>query len=123
MENFNWERFTKKIAIKAKMIDLYNAWTIPTEIENWFLSSAKFETASGKQVKRNENIQAKDRYHWSWYLYDVVETGLVIKANGKDHIQFTFAGESIVDVTFKQNQEDVIVELTQSNIPTDNQSK
>ena len=33
MKNYNWETFTKKIAVKANISDVYNAWTIPQEID------------------------------------------------------------------------------------------
>lgn len=123
MENFNWETFTKKIAVKANLAELYNAWTVPQEIEKWFLSNAEFKKPSGKLALRNENVQSNDTYAWSWYLYDIVETGRIIKANGKDLFQFSFAGNCIVEIKFTQFQEVVIITLTQNNIPTDNQSK
>ncbi|OBX21763.1 MULTISPECIES: SRPBCC family protein [Bizionia] len=123
MDNFNWETFTKKIAIKANLTDLYNAWTIPNEIEKWFLSKANFLKPNEKQVSRNENINANDSYQWSWFVYDIIETGNIIEANGKDLLKFTFAGNCIVEITLEQNQEYVIVKLIQTNIPTDNQSK
>ena len=123
MKDFNWEILTKRIAVKANISDLYNAWTIPKEIEKWFLSKAEFDKPTGKRVQRNENIKANDSYQWSWYLYDIIETGKVIETNGKDRLQFSFAGNCIVEIKLEQYQDDVIVALTQSNIPTDDQSK
>jgi uncharacterized protein YndB with AHSA1/START domain len=123
MENFNWETFTKKIAVKADMAELYNAWTIPQEIEKWFLSKAVYYKPTGELVQRDENVQSNDTYAWSWYLYDIVESGKIINANGKDLLTFSFAGDCVVELIFTQIQDEVIVELTQSNIPTDDQSK
>lgn len=123
MQNFNWETFTKKIAVNAKLSDLYNAWTIPQEIEKWFLSKADYKKSNGDSVSREENVQVNDTYQWSWFLYDVVESGKIIAANGKDHLQFSFAGDCLVDIKLAQMQDEVIVTLTQSNIPTDDQSK
>lgn len=123
MENFNWTTFTKRIAIQATMTDLYNAWTVPEEIEKWFLSKARFEKPDGTEVKRTENIQINDHYWWSWFLFDTTEEGKVIEANGTDLLKFTFAGNCIVEVTLVQEEDNVIVTLTQGNIPTDDQSK
>ena len=123
MDDFNWETFTKKIALKASVSEIYNAWTIPQEIEKWFLSIAVFENSDGKQIPKDKNIEKNNSYQWSWYLYDTVESGKIIEANGKDLIEFTFAGNCIVTVKLKQDEDYVIVELTQSKIPTDNQSK
>lgn len=123
MDNFNWESFTKKIAVKADISKIYNAWTIASEIEKWFLSNAVFENTAGQQLPKDKNFEKNNRYYWSWYLYDVLESGKIVEANGKDLIQFTFAGDCLVTIKLTQAQDYVIVELTQSNIPTDNQSK
>lgn len=45
MKNFDWTTFTKKIAIKSTLSDIYDAWTQPSEIEKWFLSNAVFTNA------------------------------------------------------------------------------
>lgn len=123
MDNYNWESFTRKIAIKATILELYNAWTIPQEIEKWFLSKAIFHKPSGIHVKSTENVQEGATYQWSWFLYDSTEEGKIIQANGTDIILFNFAGDCLVEVKLTQNEEHVIIKLTQSNIPTDNQSK
>ena len=123
MNDFNWESFSKKIAVNANISDLYNAWTIPSEIEKWFLSKAEYFNPNGAPVPRTENVTTSDTYQWSWYLFDVVEKGKIIEANGTDLLRFSFAGDCKVEVKFTQNQDDVIVELTQRNIPIDDQSK
>ena len=46
-----------------------------------------------------------------------------MEANGKDHIRFTFAGDCLVDVKLTKQDEYVLVALTQSNIPTNDDSK
>jgi len=102
---------------------LYNAWTIPKEIEKWFLKEANFKSPNGTVVERNENIQTKDNYQWSWFLFDEIETGKILEANGKDLLKFTFAGNCEVEVELRQEKAHVIVALTQKNIPTDDQSK
>jgi hypothetical protein len=45
------------------------------------------------------------------------------KQNGKDFVQFTFAGECLVDIKLTTQCDNVIVELTQKNIPMDDNSK
>jgi len=70
MNTFNWESFTKKIAVKAPITDLYNAWTKSKEIEKWFLSKA-----TGSIVKRNGNITQNDTCKWFWYFYNAVGMG------------------------------------------------
>lgn len=123
MENFDWTSFTVKIAVKTDMSVIYKAWTQAEEIEKWFLKGAKYISTENAERDRNSFIQAGDQYEWSWFLFDGVGNGRITAANGKDHLQFTFAGECPVDVNLKQDGENVIVELRQSEIPTDDASK
>lgn len=123
MDTFNWTSFTKKIAIKSTVSELYDAWTIPQKLENWFLSEAIFERPHEGEVNEGENLRANDSYRWSWYLFETVEKGKIIDANGVNLLKFTFAGDCVVEVMLTQIADHTVVELTQSNIPTDDQSK
>jgi hypothetical protein len=123
MKNFDWTKFSEKMAISAPMDTIYKAWTTQDELEKWFLRAARFYKPDGTQIGRKESIQPGMTYEWEWLLYDILEKGNVNRANGKDHLQFTFGGECIVDVKLSTQYEYTIVELTQSNIPTDDESK
>ena len=123
MTNFDWTTFTRKIAVKASMEVIYNAWTTAGEIEKWFLSKAVFSDEFRHALPNDQQIKTGCSYEWNWYLYDETECGKITAANGKDFIQFTFAGECLVDVKLYMLNEYVIVELTQKNIPTDEKSK
>lgn len=123
MKNFDWTQFSRKIAIKANLDKIYEAWTVPNEIEKWFLSSTNYYNSEGKVLDRQNLVKEGDLYEWSWFLYDAVEKGKITKANGKDYLQFTFAGDCLVDVQLTKKEEYIIVELTQKNIPTDDDSK
>jgi len=123
MTNFDWTTFTRKIAIKANLTDMYNAWTIASEIEKWFLSEAIFNDTNARSIGKDKSVQKGFGYAWRWFLFDQTEYGTITEANGLDFIQFTFAGECLVDIKLSNQDEYVIVELTQKNIPTDNSSK
>lgn len=123
MTNFDWTTFTRKIAIKATLSDIYNAWTKASEIEKWFLSKAIFIDSNGIPVSKDEPIEKGFTYEWNWYLFDTTEHGKITDANGKDFIQFTFAGNCLVNIKLYTKNDYVIVELTQKNIPTDDNSK
>ena len=123
MKDFNWTTFTIKIAVKASLIDIYNAWSKPVAIEQWFLSKAEYFDADNNLINRDSNVEKGYTYKWSWYLYDIVEDGKITEANGKDFFQFTFAGECLVDIRLTTQGEYTVVELTQKNIPTDDDSK
>jgi len=123
MKNFDWTCFTKKIAVKAPMSLIYDAWTKAAEIEKWFLKTAEYKDENGNDIPKDAKVIAGMKYEWSWFLYSEIEKGKITNANGKDHFQFTFAGQCLVDVNLNEQYDHTVVELIQSNIPTDDASK
>jgi uncharacterized protein YndB with AHSA1/START domain len=123
MTNFDWTTFTRRIAIKAKLSDIYSAWTKASELEKWFLSKAVFTDANEAPIGKDKPIEQGFAYEWNWYLFDTSEHGKITDTNGKDFIQFTFAGDCLVDIQLSIQGDYTIVELTQKNIPTDDKSK
>lgn len=123
MENYDWTQFSRSIAVKAPIRSIYHAWTIPNELERWFLSEARFFDASDKQIDKTNQIVAGNRYEWHWHLWDGTETGILTESNGTDHLQFTFAGDCLVDVKLSEYELGTILKLSQTNIPTDEKSK
>lgn len=117
MKDFDWSRFTKKIAIKASLPDIYAAWTQSGAIEKWFLSKAVFLDEQQEPLDPGQAYHTGCSYEWSWFLYDGAEKGTIKAANGKDALAFTFEGDCLVEVTLKEQDDYVIVELTHSNIP------
>jgi len=123
MKHFDWTCFTRKILVKATLAEVYSAWTKSAEIEKWFLSSANYFDKHQQLLPREKAVVAGNSYEWSWFLYNEAETGQITEANGKDKLAFTFAGDCTVEVHLSQTGEHVLVELTQKNIPTDDDSK
>ncbi len=122
MKDFDWTSFTKKIAVKASISEIYNAWTKTDELERWFLEKAAFRS-SDNLIDPNTNATAYCTYEWLWYLYEDPMNGKITKANGKDFLQFTFEGECLVDVMLSEDQGCTVIELKHYNIPTDDNSK
>lgn len=122
MKNYDWTRFSRKIAIKSSMSTIYDAWTKSSEIEKWFLNKATFSREESP-IDSNSAIEGGDTYEWNWFLFDGLGEGIIIEANGTDFIQFSFAGDCVVDVKLSEYEDNVIVDLTQSEIPTDDESK
>ncbi|AIM37504.1 hypothetical protein KO02_12995 [Sphingobacterium sp. ML3W] len=123
MDNFDWTSFTKRIAIKSSLSEIYGAWTIATNLEKWFLESVVFHTAEGNLLEPTTPVEGGVRYDWYWYLDSAPMHGEILNANGKDFLQFTFEGSTIVDVRLSTHEEYVIVELQHHDIPQDNYSK
>ena len=53
----------------------------------------------------------------------MVEKGAVLEVNGTDQMSFSFAGTCSVEIKLEQLKEEVMVILTQRDIPTDDKSK
>lgn len=123
MKNFDWTSFTKTIAVKAPLADIYNAWTRAEELEKWFLKKVIFKDHADIVIGPKLNVTTNSSYNWLWYLYDDAMSGSIKAANGKDFLQFNFEGECLVDVKLTEKAGYTIVELKQHQIPTDDQSK
>ena len=123
MSTHDWSRFQLRINVGANRETVYDAWTTTEGIESWFLRSARF---NGGQVRGpGESIKAGDTYEWLWYGYgdDVIERNDIVTANGRDLVEFRFAGDCLVSVAISEVEGEIIVELTQSNIPLDEPSR
>ena len=123
METLNFHSFTKKIFIKAPIEKIYWCWGTQEGICSWFLKEAVYTFNEDSTRKAREEIRAGDHYTWRWHNWDGQEDGEVLIANGKDQLEFTFAGKSKVLVELKADGEVVLVSLKQYHIPTDEESK
>ncbi|MFV8370688.1 SRPBCC domain-containing protein [Flavobacterium sp. LB2R40] len=123
MKNFDWTTFTRRIAVRSSLTEMYDAWAKATEIEKWFLSNATYFDANKNLVAKDTPIEKDFIYEWNWFLYEGMEKGKIIDTNGIDFIQFSFAGDCLVDIQLSIQDDYIIVELTQKNIPTDESSK
>jgi uncharacterized protein YndB with AHSA1/START domain len=123
MGPLTFESFVKKIYINSSLDKLYWCWATAEGISSWFLKDAVYQKKDGLQREADSFIEKGDRYTWRWYNWDGEETGEILKANGRDLIEFTFANHCRVIIRLQQEREDVLLSLEQTNIPTDEESK
>ena len=125
MTDYDWSKFSLRIPVKADVGIIYKAWATKKGIESWFLRTANYVTQDEVQRKDNDFIQKGDRYTWLWHGYDdeTVEHNDIIEANGQDLISFVFAGHCMVTVEIGMLDDEIIVQLTQENIPTSEESR
>lgn len=123
MADYDWKRFTVRININAPAQRLYHSWATRTNIESWFVRLSEF-SRNGSVLSANETIQPGDKYKWMWHGYpdSSVEFGEILAANGKDFLEFTFAGMNVSVKIITEDGEN-LVELTQYNIGEDDKSK
>jgi hypothetical protein len=124
MSNTDWSRFTQRINVNAPIQKLYNAFATRYMMQQWFLRLCEYKR-NDEPLADHELIKAGDTYKWLWYGYadSTVETGEILKANDKNELQFTFGKAGNVTVKIYEHQYENIVELTQENIPTDEEGK
>jgi hypothetical protein len=98
---------------------IYLLWATQTGLEKWFLREANFYTISKRLREPYEMIGKEDTYKWFWYGYEEGEKGTILEVNEIDLIKFTFSNKSIVTVNIKTSKGLTLVELTQENIPNE----
>lgn len=123
METLTFNSFTKKIYVQSDLATVYQCWATESGISSWFLSRARYTDAAGRKRAAGEPIQAGDRYSWEWHNYDGGETGSILEANGRDHLQFSFAGPCKVSVDLEEDKAHTLVSLRQYDIPEDEASR
>lgn len=126
MSSFDWSRFTVRININSNSIEqLYRAWATRGGIEYWFLRMSEYSKADGELRSADEPVQTGDTYRWRWFGYgdEVTETGEILDCNGTDFFKFRFGKAGDCSVNIYPEQDELIVELLQDNIPTDDKAK
>ncbi|AXP81626.1 hypothetical protein CJ739_2553 [Mariniflexile rhizosphaerae] len=123
MKNFNWTSYTKRIAVKSTLSNIYDAWTKGSELERWFLKKVVFYKPDNSLYEPDKNVVENIQYTWYWYLYDEPMKGKITNVNGKNYIQFTFEGDCLVDVNLEEVDGYIVVTLKHHNIPLDDNSK
>ena len=126
MNTYDWSRFTQRIHVKAPIEKLYAAFATRSGMESWFLRLCEYKHADGSLLANDDFITTGDIYTWLWHGYpdSTDEKGEFLNANGKDELQFVFGktGTVTVKISPAENGSN-LVELTQKNIPTDDNGK
>jgi uncharacterized protein YndB with AHSA1/START domain len=120
----NWSEFKLRVNINAPVNKVYSAWTSSAGLMSWFLRKAIFHSANGTMRKADEPVVAGDQYEWYWHGYpdSVVEKGKIVSANEKDKFVFTFSLGCPVTISIYTQCDETIVELVESNLPTDEET-
>ncbi|NNE54800.1 MAG: SRPBCC domain-containing protein [Flavobacteriales bacterium] len=120
---YDWTKFTRTIRIEAPVNRVYQALTVPEQLENWFLKYANYYDKEGKLRDKHEAFQKGDQYAWKWDTSSHIERGEVTEANGKDTITFTFADGCVVSYKLTEVDDGTKFDLIQSNIGVDEDSQ
>lgn len=120
----SFDRFVKKIYIKAPIKKLFWCWATKEGIETWFLRNACYTDNKGVERSPNDFIEVGDSYVWEWHNWEGQEKGAILKTNGKDYLEFSFAVDGCkVSVALEEKEGAVLLTLTQFDMPTDEKTK
>ncbi len=122
--DFDWSRFAVRIDVRASKEAIYEAWTSQEMLELWFLRLAEFTAPNGTVRGRFEKIEKGDTYKWLWHGYpdNTAEYGTVLEADG-NIFRFSFGKAGICTISVSEIEGENVIELVQSEIPTDDKSK
>ncbi len=125
MALFQWSTFSLKIYIKAPQQRVYDAWTKPAGLLNWFLRVADFSDPNGAPRDPGDYVRPGDVYNWKWHGYPdtLSEQGEVLEVNGTDHFKFRFGKAGMVTVQLREIKGLTEMVLVQDEIPTDEKSR
>lgn len=125
MASPDWTRFTVRVPVLADPAKLYRCWATREGMEYWFLRLSEYKTAGGRNREATEAVEKGDTYTWLWHGWpdETVEHGTILDCNGRDFLQFSFGKAGKCSVYIKYENDQVIVELVQEEIPDDEQGK
>ncbi len=120
-EELDWTKFSRTVVIDARLEKVMDSWMSQAQLEKFFLKEAKFYK-NGVQKEAEERIELGDSYEFSWYGTDFTSTGEVLANDHSNHLRFSFL-TCVVDVECVEEHGYAVLNLTQSKIPTDDESK
>ncbi len=113
-----------RVNVNAPVEKLYKAWATSNGLTSWFLRKATFSGAGETDRRADQLINEGDGYEWFWHGYpdSIMEKGKILSANGKDKLSFTFSLGCPVSISIYPQHGETIVELVESNLPTDDET-
>ena len=110
--------------VRTNIENAYRAWATPAGMEAWFLGKLTLTAPDGTIRTGEEPAQEGDDYEINYRLSPNASMikGKVLKANGKDLFSFTFSKNCPVTISIFTEQEETIVQLLESNLPTDEET-
>lgn len=120
----DFSQFKLRVSVKTSVENAYRAWASPAGLQSWFVGIMQFTTPDGHTRTGEDMVQAGDEY--TCYNRNsptsLLVKGKILKANGRDLFCFTFSKECPVTITIFTEHGETIVELIESNLPTDEET-
>jgi hypothetical protein len=128
--NYDWTSFTVRVNIKNTTVaKVYDMWATINGMEQWFLKLCAYKKDDATWYSAFDKVEASAIFSWYWHGWPdtVVEKGKITAANSIDNLTFTFGQEGAENMQCQikifAEQDEIICELQQSNIPIDEKGK
>jgi uncharacterized protein YndB with AHSA1/START domain len=120
----DFSQFKLRVNVKTSIENAYRAWATPSGFDSWFLGKMVFTDATGTVRGGDDPVQAGDEYvcYFNRQPETVIIKGKVLKANGQNLFSFTFSKGCPVTISIYTEHNETIVELIESNLPTDEET-
>lgn len=120
----DFSQFKLRVNIKTSIENAYRAWATSAGFNSWFVGTTVFTDEKGVVRSGDSLAQANDEYACSWNSRSDTVTikGKVLKANGKNLFSFSWSKGCPVTISIYTEQNETIVELIESNLPTDEET-
>jgi len=121
---YDFSQFKLRVDIKTSVENAYTAWATPAGLNSWFIGRVVFTDEKGVVRSGDSPAQANDEYtcFFNSHPEKVAIKGKVLRANGKNLFSFTFSKSCPVTITVYSEHDETIVELIESNLPTDEET-
>ena len=121
----DFSQFKLRVNVRTSIENTYRAWATSAGLASWFLGKVTFTDGNGNPRPADALAQAGDEYA-CYFNNKKPETllikGKVLKANDKNLYSFTFSKGCPVTISIYTEYEETIVELIESNLPTDEET-
>lgn len=120
----DFSQFKLRVNVRTSVENTYRAWASPSGLDSWFLGKVTFTDEAG--AARSVDSLAREGDEYACYSYrnpgTAIIKGKVLKANGKNLFSFSFSKGCPVTISIYTEQNETIVELIESNLPTDEET-
>lgn len=117
MAGYDWSQFHVRMYYLAPLPEVFRRFSTAAGLESFFIHQAVFVPESGATRAPDEQIQAGDRYHWT-YVHDYAHGGEILEVVPDRLVRFTF-GTMRVAVHFRKIDGATEVDLHQTNCATE----
>ncbi len=117
----DWNYFDISFYYPTEIERVFRAWATPTGLKSFFIDQIEVASPGGVSKKDGELIGPGDGYSWKW-RHGYTISGKFIEIIENEKVAFTF-GSMQVAVSFRTVSGATLLQLRQSDIPTEEEER